>query len=113
MSEERLARLVSKLEETSLRNALLDPLAAPDPDAPRDLFVERARLGVVDRPDRRAAARSEYAFVGVREKYGIVRMRESLLPVDFVIQGSFPDLGFGAFPRLHQPKLTPDAVLFR
>ncbi|MDJ0864684.1 MAG: hypothetical protein QNK03_01155, partial [Myxococcota bacterium] len=44
MSEERLARLVSKLEETSLRNALLDPLAAPDPDAPRDLFFERARL---------------------------------------------------------------------
>jgi hypothetical protein len=113
VSKERLARLAALLEETALRNALLDPLAARAPDADRDLFLERARLGVADTPDLRATAESTYAFVGVREKYGMVRSRESILPVELVVQGSFPDLGLGAFPRLRLPKTTPDAVLYR
>jgi hypothetical protein len=49
----------------------------------------------------------------VREKYGLVRSRESILPVDIVISGSLPDLGLGAFPRLRTPKETPDAMLYR
>jgi hypothetical protein len=113
VSDERLARLVALLDETAERNALLDPLADHAPDADRDLFFERARLGVADVPDSRPTAESTYSFVGVREKYGLVRPRESILPVDLVIQGSFPDLGLGAFPRMRMPKETPDAVLYR
>jgi len=113
VSSERLARLVALLEETSIRNALVDPLNETAPDARRDHFFERARLGVADAPDPRASSTSSFAFVGVREKYGMVRSRESILPVELVVQGSFPDLGLGAFPRLRMPKSTPDAVLYR
>jgi len=113
VSSERLARLVALLEETAIRNALVDPLNEQAPDARRDHFFERAKLGVADAPDTRATATSSFAFVGVREKYGMVRSRESILPVELVVQGSFPDLGLGAFPRLRMPKTTPDAVLYR
>jgi hypothetical protein len=110
---ERLSRLVSLLEETALRNALLDPLAEQGADAPRDYFFERARLGVADAVDLRPTASSSFAFVGVREKYNMVRSRESILPVEIVISGSLPDLGLGAFPRIRMPKETPDAVLYK
>jgi len=113
VSNERLARLVALLEETAIRNALVDPLNDMAPDARRDHFFERAKLGVADTPDTRSSATSTYAFVSVREKYGMVRSRESILPVELVVQGSFPDLGLGAFPRLRMPKTTPDAVLYR
>jgi hypothetical protein len=113
VSPERLARLVALLEETSQHNGLLDPLAEMTPDPQRDLFFERARLGVSDTTDDDPMATSSYSFVGVREKYGLVRPRESILPVDLVVQGSLPDLGLGAFPRLRAPKETPDAMLYR
>lgn len=113
VSAERLSRVVSLLEETSSRNALLDPLAEQGADARRDFFFERARLGVADTPDTRPTAESTYAFVAMREKYNMVRSRESILPVEIVISGSLPDLGLGAFPRLRTPKQTPDAVLFK
>jgi len=113
VSAERLSRIVSLLEETSSRNALLDPLAEQGSDARRDFFFERARLGVADTPDARPTAESTYAFVGMREKYNMVRSRESILPVEIVISGSLPDLGLGAFPRLRTPRETPDAVLFK
>lgn len=113
ISRERLSRLVSLLEETTMRNALLDPLAEQGADARRDQFFERARLGVAEAPDVRATAESTFAFVGVREKYKMVRSRESILPVEIVISGSFPDLGLGAFPRIRMPKETPDAVLYK
>jgi len=113
VSAERLSRIVSLLEETSSRNALLDPLAEQGSDARRDFFFERARLGVADTTDARPTAESTYAFVGMREKYNMVRSRESILPVELVISGSLPDLGLGAFPRLRTPKQTPDAVLFK
>ena len=113
VSAERLSRVVSLLEETSARNALLDPLAEQGAGARRDFFFERARLGVADAPDARPTAESTYAFVGMREKYNMVRSRESILPVEIVISGSLPDLGLGAFPRLRTPKQTPDAVLFK
>lgn len=113
VSSERLGRLVALLEETAIRNALVDPLNETAPDARRDHFFERAKLGVADAPDPRPSASSSFAFVGVREKYGMVRSRESILPIELVVQGSFPDLGLGAFPRLRMPKTTPDAVLYR
>jgi hypothetical protein len=113
VSAERLSRIVSLLEETSTRNALLDPFAEQGSDARRDFFFERARLGVADSPDARPTAESTYAFVAMREKYNMVRSRESILPVEIVISGSLPDLGLGAFPRLRTPRETPDAVLFK
>jgi hypothetical protein len=113
ISRERLSRLVSLLEETTLRNALLDPLAEQPADARRDHFFERARLGVAESPDVRPTAESTFAFVGVREKYKMVRSRESILPVEIVISGSLPDVGLGAFPRIRMPKETPDAVLYK
>src|SRR5690606_5286499 len=64
VSEERLGRLVAMLEETASRNALLDPLAEQAPDSLRDLFFERARLGLADETDPRPSATSTYAFVG-------------------------------------------------
>jgi hypothetical protein len=113
VSEERLSRLVALLEETATRNALLDPDNDLAPDARRDHFFERVKLGVSDTHDMRASANSAYAFVGMREKYGMVRSRESILPFELVVQGSFPDLGLGAFPRFRMPKTTPDAILYR
>lgn len=113
ISEERLGRLVALLEETATRNALIDPDNDLAPDARRDHFFERAKFGVAETPGMRASASSAYAFVGMREKYGMVKSRESILPFELVVQGSFPDLGLGAFPRLRMPKTTPDAVLFK
>ncbi len=113
LSSERLARLVALLDETAIENALIDPLAGFEPDADRDLFFERARLGIAGTRDSRAAASSSYAFVGVREKYSMVRTHKPLLPFDLVVQGTFPDLGLGAFPRLRPPATTPDAILYR
>jgi hypothetical protein len=113
VSEERLARVVAQLEESSLHMLLVDRDARVEHDADRDRFFERARLGVVDRPDVRPLAESSYTFLGARERYGLVRGRESILPVEIVLQGSFDDFGLGAFPRIRMPKPTPDVFLYR
>jgi hypothetical protein len=113
ISSERLARTVSLLEETARRNELLDSDNDQQPDARRDLFFEQARLGLASSPDLRPSAESEYVFKGLRDKYGLVRGRESILPVDIVLQGSLPDIGLGAFPRIHTAKPTPDAILYK
>jgi hypothetical protein len=113
VSEERIARLVAQLEESSERLFRTDPDLRFEPDAGRDLYFERARLGVAETRDPRPQARSSYAYIGMRERYGTVRGRESILPVEIVLQGSFQDFGLGAFPRLRLPKPTPDQVLYR
>ncbi|MEE8581441.1 MAG: hypothetical protein V3T33_07615 [Myxococcota bacterium] len=113
VSAERLARCVALLEETVIRNARLDPDDELGADAQRDFFFERARLGLTGVPDLRASAESTYVFEGLRERYGMVRGRESLLPFDLVLQGSFYDLSLGAFPRWREPKETPDAFIYR
>jgi hypothetical protein len=113
ISEEQLARVVSLLEETSYRNMLVDPLNDVSADASRDLFFERARLGLADEVDRRPEAISQYTYTGVRERYGMVRTRESILPFDIVVQGNLNTLSLGAFPRIRTPKETPDAMLYK
>jgi hypothetical protein len=113
LSPERIARAVAQLEESVERLARTDPDAEFAPDAGRDLFFERARLGVADAPDPRPQARSSYTYTGMRERYGVVRSREPILPVEIVLQGSFQDFGLGAFPRLRLPKPTPDQILYR
>lgn len=113
ISEDRLARLVSLLEETSFRNQLLDSGEILGADAQRDVYFERARLGLADSIDPRAASESRYVYEGIRERYGMVRGRESILPFDLVLQGSLADLSLGAFPRIRPPRETPDAFLYK
>jgi hypothetical protein len=113
VSDERLARVVAMVEEAALARARTDPDFQIEPDADRDLFFERVRLGVADQPDLRPTAQSSYTFEGTRERYGLVRSRESILPVELVLQISGTDLGLGAFPRVRMPKTTPDALLYR
>ncbi len=113
VSEERLGRLVALLHETAVSNFAEDSGDVLGPDAGRDLFFERARLGVADHPDRRASARSTYTFLGLRERYGVVRGREPILPFDIVLQGSLPDLSVAVFPRMRAPRPTPDAILYK
>lgn len=113
LSEEHLARVVSQVEAISYRNMLLDPLNDVQPDARRDLYFERVRLGLADAPDHRPGAISHYTYQGVRERYGMVRTREGILPFDIVVQGNLNTLSFGAFPRIRKPKETPDAMLYR
>jgi hypothetical protein len=113
VSQERLERVAVLLESESNETLRTDRDAKIEPDADRDVFLERARLGLTDTVDFRPDASSEYTFRGMRERYGLVRGRESILPVELVLQGSFEDFGLGAFPRLRMPKSTPDQFLYR
>lgn len=113
VSKERIAQLAAVLDETTRRNQLIDADDVLAPDADRDRFLERARLGLIDRPDTRPTAQSTYVYQSMRERYGVVRGRESVLPFDLVFQGSFSDFSLGAFPRWRPPKETPDAFLYR
>ena len=101
------------LEERSFHNARIDEDALVKPDARRDLYFERARLGLTDQPDLRAGAQSTFVYESMRERYGMVRARESILPFDLVFQGSLGDLSLGAFPRWRAPKPTSDSFLYR
>jgi hypothetical protein len=113
LEPEEMARLVSALEEASFRNSLLDADDAIVADADRDAFFERLRLGLADEIDTRSAAHSSYAYRGLRERYGMVRSRESILPFELVMRGSLSDLSLGAFPRFLAPRETPDSFLYR
>jgi len=112
VSEERLARLVVQLDQTSEQIARTDRDLRFEPDARRDLYFERARLGAADAIDARPRARSSYEYIGLRERYGVVRGRESILPAEIVLQGSFTDFSLGAFPRFRPPEPTPDRMLY-
>jgi len=113
ISQQRLMRLVAILDDTARRNYRVDPDADLAPDPRRDLFIERARLGLADDPDVRATAQSTYVFQSARERFGMVRGRESILPFDLVVRGDFSSAGIAAFPRWRMPRETPDAFLYR
>ena len=113
VSQQRMAKLASSLEETTHRNQLLDGDDLLDSDADRDRFLERARVGLTEQKDHRPSAQSTYVYKSMRERYGLVRGRDSILPFDLVVQGNFQDLGLGAFPRWRAPEQTPDAFLYR
>jgi hypothetical protein len=112
VSDEHLARIAAALEESALHRTRVDRDATFPADAARETFFERARLGLADQA-LRAGGDSEFAFRGMREMYGIVRARESILPVELVLQSGLQDFGFGAFPRIRMPKDTPDQILYR
>jgi len=113
ISAERLARSVALVEEAATLGVRLDTDDTQDVDASRDRYFERARLGLTNEIDSRPTAQSTYVYQGLRERYGMVRSRESILPFDLVFQGSLSDLGLGAFPRWRYPDHTPDAFLYR
>lgn len=110
--EEAFARFAALLEESRYQRLATDDREGVEPDPQRDRFLEEARLGIADARDPRPTARSTAVYLGTHEKHGFVRRRESILPVEFVVQGDFEGLGFSAFPRILLPRETPDAVLY-
>ncbi len=112
VSKRRLERTVAQLEESAHHALRSDDDVQPEHDAARDTYFERARLGAVEHLDLRPGAASSYRYLGARERFGAVRGRESLLPVELVLRGSFSDLSLGAFPRIRLPKKTPDSLLY-
>ena len=110
---EDFARFVARLEETTRTSLATDAREKAVPDAARDAFFETSRLGLVDETDGRPSARSDAVFESTHEKHGFVRSRESILPVDLVLQGDLSTLGLSAFPRIRMPEATPDALLYQ
>jgi len=113
ISAARLARSVALVEEAATLGVKLDRDDSQGVDGRRDRYFERARLGLTGEADSRPTAESTYVYQGMAERYGMVRGRDSILPFDIVFQGSLSDLGLGAFPRWREPRLTPDAFLYR
>jgi hypothetical protein len=110
---EPFARAVALLEEISYQALATDPRERAAPDPQRDAFFEQARLGLLDAADPRPSSMSEASFRSSREKYGSVLRRESILPVELVVQGGLEDFGVSAFPRLRMPAESPDAFLYQ
>ena len=110
---ERFTHFIAALELASYRRLVTDERELPDPDPQRDLFFERARLGLLDEPDMRPSARSDAVFLSTTEKYGKIRPVESLLPVEIVLKGGLEDFGLAAFPRVRLPGETADAFLYK
>jgi hypothetical protein len=109
---EHLARLAALLDETAYRELAGDRREKAGSDPQRDAFLERARLGLLDEPERRAAARSEAEYLSAREKHGLVRTAGSILPFELVVTGDLESLGLGAAPRLRLPESGADAFLY-
>ena len=107
------ARFSSLLEETSYLRLVGDDRELAEPNPTRDLFLERARLGLLELPDTRLAAGSRAVYRSSNEKHGGMRRRESILPVELVLRGGLEDLGLAAFPRVRLPSQSPDAFLYR
>ncbi|MEZ4332022.1 MAG: hypothetical protein R3F35_09710 [Myxococcota bacterium] len=113
ISKRRLSRLAAALDEAVQRNGLVDPGARFAPDANRETYLEQARLGLTEEADLRPSAESSFVYQSLRERYGAVRGRDSLLPFDLVFRGSLGDFSLGAFPRWRAPAETDDAFLYR
>ncbi|MEE9281550.1 MAG: hypothetical protein V3V67_15365 [Myxococcota bacterium] len=110
--EKRFARFVALLEESSYRQLTTDDRERAQLDPQRDLFFERARLGLLDTPDLRPTARSQAEFLSTQEKHGGVMSRESILPVELVVRGDLDRLGLAAFPRIRLPREDANAFLY-
>jgi len=113
ISKERLIRIASSLDEAVQRNSLVDVGARQNADSSRDVYLERASLGLTEEIDKRPSAESTFVYQSLRERYGLVRGRDSILPFDLVFRGSLGEFTLGAFPRWRPPRETPDAFLYR
>ncbi len=109
----RLTQIATRLDETVHRNSLVDVDARFEADPGRDVYLERAGFGLTEDMDVRPAAQSSFVYQSLRERYGMVRGRDSVLPFDLVFRGSLGAFSLGAFPRWRPPRDTPDAFLYR
>ena len=113
ISKERLSQIAATLDDAVRLNSLIDVDARHAHDPRRDVYLERAGLGITEDVDQRPAAESDFVYQSLRERYGLVRGRDSVLPFDLVFRGSLGDFTLGAFPRWRAPRQTPDAFLYR
>jgi hypothetical protein len=113
VGKQRLMHVAARLNEAVHRNSLIDADARFAPDARRDVYLERAGHGLTEDADLRPAAESSFVYQSLRERYGLVRGRDSILPFDLVFRASLGSFSLGAFPRWRQPRQTPDAFLYR
>ncbi len=113
ISRQRLSQISSSLAEAVQLNSLIDVGARQDADPNRDVYLERAGLGITEDVDARPSAQSDFVYQSLRERYGLVRGRDSVLPFDLVFRASLGDFTLGAFPRWRRPPETPDAFLYR
>ena len=113
ISKKRLGQIAASLDDVVRRNGLIDVGARQPADAGRDVYLERANLGLTEEVDARPAAESSFVYQSLRERYGLVRGRETILPFDLVFRGSLGDFTLGAFPRWRPPRETADAFLYR
>jgi hypothetical protein len=113
ISRQRLSQIASTLDEAVQLNGLIDVDARQSADASRDVYLERASLGLTETVDHRPTAESTHVYQSLRERYGLVRGRDSVLPFDLVVRGSLGEMALGAFPRWRPPRETPDAFLYR
>jgi hypothetical protein len=109
----RLAQIAASLDMAVHRNSLADLEARQLPDANRDAYMERALLELTGEVDARPTAESSFVYQSLRERYGLVRGRESILPFELVFRGNLAEFSLGAFPRWRAPKETPDSFLYR
>jgi hypothetical protein len=113
LDPDNFARFAAGLDEWSYRRVVRDDRATPTHDPARDLFLERAQLGLLDQPDPRPGAESHAQFLGSTESFGSVYRRESILPFELVLQGGLDDFGMSVFPRVNLPRESEDAILYR
>lgn len=111
LGKDAFARLVVLLEQAYERSVRSDPRGRPAADPQRDAFFERARLGLLDEAELRAASASSFSFLSASE---LGRNRgESILPVEIVVRGGLEDFGVAAVPRIRMPEETEDAFLYK
>jgi hypothetical protein len=110
---EQFAHFVALLQEVQYRLLVTDERERPQIDPQRDLFFERARLGLLGRPDTRPTAFSDATFLSSREKHGFIRRKEPIIPVELVVRGGLEEFGFAAYPRILAPAESEDVWLYR
>ena len=113
LPEDQFARFVALLQEVYYQKLVTDERERPEIDPQRDLFFERARLGLLEHPDTRPTASSEATFLSSREKHGFMRREEPLIPVELVVSGGLESFGLTAYPRIRAPAESDDAWLYR
>jgi hypothetical protein len=113
LGTDAFARFIGLLEQAYESSLGQEKSLRPVSDPQRDLFFERARLGLLDDSDLRAAAASSFAFLSTSERLNPLRRNESILPVELVVRGGLEDFGVAAMPRIRTPKESDDAFLYK
>jgi hypothetical protein len=113
LGPEAFARFIGLLEQAYESSLSEEKKLKPVSDPQRDSFFERARLGLLDDDDLRAAAASSFAFLSRSERLNPLRRGQSILPVELVVRGGLEDFGVAAMPRIRMPEESEDAFLYK